>query len=89
MIKNYVFFCGLILSAAAGPTEYFPIKLGQAYVVVIDCPHNRVITSAKSISKGTNPLCTHIYRWAWAALINFPSFWPRHHQSPMKHIREA
>ena len=40
MIKNYVFFCGLILSAAAGPTEYFPIKLGQAYVVGTDCPHD-------------------------------------------------
>ena len=49
MIKNYVFFCGLILSAAAGPTEYFPIKLGQDYVLGIDYTPdwNRVITSAK------------------------------------------
>ena len=86
MIKNYVFFCGLIISAAAGPTEYFPIKLGQAYVVSIDCPHdwNRVITFAKGISQGTNPLCPHIFRWAWAVLINFPSFWPRHHNFPIK-----
>ena len=51
MIKNYVFFCGLILSAAAGPTEYFPIKLGQAYIMGTDDPRdwNRVITSTKGI----------------------------------------